>query len=126
MEFRKKLPSYAMKEEVVQLVRNNQVVVLTGETGCGYTTKVPQFPLEDSLAGGMGSTTTRIVGTLPTRISAIMVAEGLARGRGWWVLESSPYCTTIIVLSWLRSLPALPSLTWSWMRCIRGTFSLTS
>jgi len=130
LQFRKKLPSYAMKEEVVQLVRNNQVVVLTGETGCGKTTQVPQFLLEDSLARGMGSTT-RIVVTQPRRISAITVAERVARERGEEcgekcstagyqirlesrlprVFGSILYCTTGIVLTWLRSLPSLPSIS---------------
>ena len=81
IQLRKELSIYAMKEEVVQLVRNNQVVMLTEDIGCGKTTQVPQFLLEDSLARGMGSTT-RIVVTQPRRTSAIMLAELMARERG--------------------------------------------
>lgn len=35
LEIRQRLPAYEMKEEIVELVMNNQVVVLTGETGEG-------------------------------------------------------------------------------------------
>ena len=37
---RKSLPSWRQKQKIVDLVANNQVVVLTGETGCGKTTQV--------------------------------------------------------------------------------------
>lgn len=45
VKFRKKLPSYAKREELVELINNNQVVLVSGETGCGKTTQVPQFIL---------------------------------------------------------------------------------
>ena len=45
MKFRKKLPAYAKLEELVELINNNQVVLVSGETGCGKTTQVPQFIL---------------------------------------------------------------------------------
>ena len=32
---RRRLPSYAMRDEIVRLINGNQVVVLSGETGCG-------------------------------------------------------------------------------------------
>ena len=129
LQFRKKLPSYALKEEVVQLVTKNQVVVLTGETGCGKTTQVPQFLLEDCLTRLVGSTT-RIVVTQPRRISAITVAERVARERGEICGEASTvgyqirlesrlpritgsilYCTTGIILTWLKTIPTLPSIS---------------
>ena len=81
LQLRKELSIYAMKEEVVQLVRNNQVVMLTEDIGCGKAAQVSQFLLEYSLARGMGSTT-RIVVTQPRRTSAIMLAELMARERG--------------------------------------------
>ena len=39
-EFRQKLPSWGKQEEILELIRDNQVVVLSGETGCGKTTQV--------------------------------------------------------------------------------------
>ena len=54
-EFRKKLPAYKQRRELIEIVRSNQVVVVSGETGCGKTTQVPQFILEDALESGKGS-----------------------------------------------------------------------
>ena len=45
LEVRKKLPSYEMRDEIVDTIRNNQVVVLSGETGeCWYMKLAPHFP----------------------------------------------------------------------------------
>ncbi len=37
---RRKLPAYARQEEILEAINNNQVVVISGETGCGKTTQV--------------------------------------------------------------------------------------
>merc|ERR1719322_1678230 len=79
-EFRKKLPAYKQRRELIELVNSNQVVVVSGETGCGKTTQVPQFILEDALESGRGSSC-RIVCTQPRRISAISIAERVASER---------------------------------------------
>lgn len=42
--------------------------------GCGKTTQLPQFLLEDAIASGMGGRTS-IICTQPRRISAISVAQ---------------------------------------------------
>ena len=52
------------------------MVVVTGETGCGKTTQVPQFIMEE--LGGECF----IVCTQPRRISAIGVASRVAEERG--------------------------------------------
>jgi len=36
------------RAEILQAIANNQVVLIAGETGCGKTTQVPQFILEDA------------------------------------------------------------------------------
>ncbi|CAM9614623.1 unnamed protein product [Pylaiella littoralis] len=36
---RRKLPAYARQEEILDVINNNQVVVISGETGCGKTTQ---------------------------------------------------------------------------------------
>uniref|UniRef100_A0A8C9WRI4 RNA helicase n=1 Tax=Scleropages formosus TaxID=113540 RepID=A0A8C9WRI4_SCLFO len=129
LKFREKLPSYGMKEELVQLIRANQVMVVSGETGCGKTTQVTQFILDDSIQRGMGSIC-RVVCTQPRRISAISVAERVAAERAEAVGEGNScgyqirlqsrlprkqgsmlYCTTGIILQWLRSDPCESLLT---------------
>ncbi|XP_056420970.1 ATP-dependent DNA/RNA helicase DHX36 [Hyla sarda] len=119
--FRETLPSYSMKEEIIKMIQNNQVTVISGETGCGKTTQVTQFILDDYISRGKGSAC-HIVCTQPRRISAISVAERVAAERaepcgrgcstGYQIrLESQLpreqgsilYCTTGIVLQWLQS-----------------------
>jgi ATP-dependent RNA helicase DHX36 len=62
---RKKLPAHNYEEEVCQLIENNQIILISGETGCGKTTQVPQFILDHP---GMGPTA-RVLVTQPRRIS---------------------------------------------------------
>jgi len=54
------------------------VVLISGETGCGKTSQVPQFLLDDPQVGP----TCNVVCTQPRRISAISVAERVAAERG--------------------------------------------
>ena len=55
-----------------------QACLVSGETGCGKSTQVPQFLLDDP---GIGPSC-KIVCTQPRRISAIAVAERIAEERG--------------------------------------------
>uniref|UniRef100_A0AAX7SFE4 RNA helicase n=1 Tax=Astatotilapia calliptera TaxID=8154 RepID=A0AAX7SFE4_ASTCA len=127
-KFREKLPSYG-KKELVTLINSNRVLVVSGETGCGKTTQVTQFILDDYINRGMGSMC-RVVCTQPRRISAISVAERVAAERaesvgngnscGYQIRLQSRlprrqgsilYCTTGIILQWLRSDPLLSSIS---------------
>ena len=71
---KKRLPAHSMKSEIVSTIKHNQVVVISGSTGCGKTTQVPQFILEDAIAAGAGAECT-ILCTQPRRISAVGVAD---------------------------------------------------
>jgi hypothetical protein len=77
---RQRLPAAAARAEIIRLLDARQVIVISGETGCGKSTQVPQFVLDACLAGGRGSTTS-IVCTQPRRISAIGLAERVASER---------------------------------------------
>jgi len=77
---RKKLPSYQMKDKIVQSIRSNRVTVISGDTGCGKTTQVPAMVMDDAILRGEGSEVNIIV-TQPRRISAIGVAERIAAER---------------------------------------------
>nr|XP_007152851.1 hypothetical protein PHAVU_004G165300g [Phaseolus vulgaris]ESW24845.1 hypothetical protein PHAVU_004G165300g [Phaseolus vulgaris] len=69
-EQRQYLPIFSVREELLQVVRENQVVVVVGETGSGKTTQLTQFLHED------GYTIGGIVGcTQPRRVAAMSVAK---------------------------------------------------
>lgn len=80
LNFRKKLPSYNLREHIVDAINRNQVLVITGETGCGKTTQVAQFILDDYLLNKNGSLC-NICCTQPRRISAFSVAARVASER---------------------------------------------
>jgi ATP-dependent RNA helicase DHX57 len=79
--FRQQLPAFSKRQEIIDVIRNHQVVVISGDTGCGKTTQVPQYILEDHLVRKEGSRC-KIVVTQPRRISAIGVATRVAEERG--------------------------------------------
>ncbi|XP_059648206.1 DExH-box ATP-dependent RNA helicase DExH7, chloroplastic isoform X1 [Cornus florida] len=79
------LPIAELKADILQLLKENNVIVVCGETGCGKTTQVPQFILDDMIEAGRGGHCS-IVCTQPRRIAAISVAERVADER----CESSP------------------------------------
>lgn len=67
---RQYLPIFSVRDELLQVVRENQVVVVVGETGSGKTTQLTQYLHED------GYTTNGIVGcTQPRRVAAMSVAK---------------------------------------------------
>lgn len=74
IKFRQSLPCFSKRDNILHCVRNNQVVVISGETGCGKTTQVPQYILEEASSSGQASSV-RIVCTQPRRVAAITVAE---------------------------------------------------
>jgi ATP-dependent RNA helicase DHX8/PRP22 len=45
-EFRKSLPIYQYHDEVINLVKQNLFSVITGDTGSGKTTQIPQYIIE--------------------------------------------------------------------------------
>lgn len=73
------LPINEFKEQILELSRKNSVVVIKGEPGCGKSTQVPQFLLEDwALNGGLDGEPCRIVVSQPRRIAAISLASRVA------------------------------------------------
>ena len=78
---RNKLPASDFRKEVVDCVRENQVVIISGATGCGKTTQIPQFILEDCVATD-ATARCNMICTQPRRLSAIAVSERVAAERG--------------------------------------------
>ncbi|XP_076947486.1 DExH-box ATP-dependent RNA helicase DExH7, chloroplastic isoform X2 [Bidens hawaiensis] len=85
LKSRATLPIAELKGDILHLLKDNDVLVICGETGCGKTTQVPQFILDDMIEQGHGGIC-NIVCTQPRRIAAISVAERVADER----CESSP------------------------------------
>ena len=76
---RMKLPIYSFRERLLKTIKSNQVTLVTGDTGCGKTTQVPQYIIEDAAKRQQPC---KVICTQPRRISAISVAERVAYERG--------------------------------------------
>ena len=75
LNFRNSLIIMTKRHEILQILSSNQVVIIAGETGCGKTTQIPQFILENCQ---QQNETCRIICTQPRRLSAVSVAERVA------------------------------------------------
>lgn len=80
LEQRRKLPAWQEQDNILDMLDQCQVLVVSGMTGCGKTTQIPQFILDASL-NGPAEQVANIICTQPRRISAISVAERVAQER---------------------------------------------
>lgn len=81
LSLRRSLPAFKEKERLLQAIAQNQVIVISGETGCGKTTQLPQYILESETESGRAAFC-NIICTQPRRISAMAVAERVSTERG--------------------------------------------
>ena len=124
---RKRLPAAAARDEFLRVMKaaekTGNVVLVTGETGCGKTTQIPQFILEEAPKDA------KIVIAQPRRLAATGVADRVAdeRGEGQAGTGSVGYvvrgevkmcndtrlmfCTTGVLLRQLQSQGALDCVT---------------
>lgn len=72
------LPVFQHRHEILANVASNQITIIQGETGCGKSTSVPQFLLDDSLRGSPSERPVNIFVTQPRRIAAIELANTVA------------------------------------------------
>lgn len=80
------LPVSARRGDIMELVRDNQVVIIAGETGSGKTTQIPKMLLE------LGRGRRGMIGhTQPRRLAARTVAERIADELGQDIGESVGY-----------------------------------
>lgn len=74
---RQYLPVFAVREELLKIIRDNQVVIIVGETGSGKTTQLTQYLHED------GYTKYGMIGcTQPRRVAAMSVAKRVSDEMG--------------------------------------------
>ncbi|KAE8595601.1 hypothetical protein XENTR_v10015808 [Xenopus tropicalis] len=121
------LPVDGQRESIVSAIERHPVVVIAGDTGCGKTTRIPQFILEDAILRGQGADCNMLI-TQPRRISAVSVAHRvghelgptLRRNVGYQVrLESMLpprggallFCTVGVLLKKLQGNPTLEGVS---------------
>lgn len=86
VSFSSLLPISAKRHAIVEAIRKEQVVIVTGETGSGKTTQIPKM----CLAAGRGQT--GMIGlTQPRRIAAVSIANRIASEFGQSCGESVAY-----------------------------------
>ncbi|KAL6041650.1 3'-5' RNA helicase ythdc2 [Balamuthia mandrillaris] len=109
---------------ILDAVENNPITIIFGETGCGKTTQVPQFLLDDAIEKQRNC---NIICTQPRRISAVSIAQRVAEERdevlgqtvGYQIRferkassqTSLLFCTQGILLRRLQSDPRLENVT---------------
>ncbi|XP_076381687.1 putative ATP-dependent RNA helicase DHX57 [Megalopta genalis] len=127
-EIRRKLPAWSKMDNILEMIHEHQVTIISGETGCGKSTQVPQFLLDDWILNRPTlKEHVNIICTQPRRISAVGVAKRVASERderigdtvGYQIrLESKmsnktrlTFCTTGILLQRLSMNPELNDVT---------------
>src|SRR5262245_54098955 len=77
LKYPAELPVSQRKDEILAAIRDNQVVIVAGETGSGKTTQIPKICLE------LGRGVTGLIGhTQPRRLAARTVADRIAEETG--------------------------------------------
>lgn len=79
IEQRKSLPIFRYRQHIIDTINCNQVIVVSGDTGSGKTTQVPQYILEDHWQRRRPC---RIICTQPRRLAAISISDRVANERG--------------------------------------------
>lgn len=72
---RKSLPIYKLRENLISAIRENQLLVVVGDTGSGKTTQMTQYLLEEGYPGVIGC-------TQPRRVAAMSVAKRVSEEVG--------------------------------------------
>lgn len=80
LQARQTLPAWRLQDAIVDSVANNQVTVISGETGSGKSTQSVQFILDDLIKRTFGEQA-NIICTQPRRISALGLADRVADER---------------------------------------------
>ncbi|XP_036348025.1 3'-5' RNA helicase YTHDC2 isoform X1 [Rhagoletis pomonella] len=76
---KQELPIYLYQEEIHNMLKQHSIFIISGETGSGKTTQVPQYILNDSMRKNRAC---RIVVSQPRRVAAVSVAHRVAEERG--------------------------------------------
>lgn len=78
---RASLPVYTQSDELLSMIRENDVTICMAATGSGKTTQIPQMILDSYIEQGKGSWC-NVLCTQPRRLAALSVADRVAKERG--------------------------------------------
>eukprot|EP00474_Spongospora_subterranea_P010151 CRZ10609.1 hypothetical protein [Spongospora subterranea] len=128
----KSLPIASRYLELINMINNNSVVIVSAETGAGKTTQIPQYLLYHH-EQNPETPAPNILITQPRRIAAISIADRVASERGETLGDDSSvgysvrfkkvlptvsaekgsavFCTTGVLLRRLKNDPSLSSVT---------------
>jgi len=117
------MPTYQKKDWIIAGIRHNTVTIISGDTGCGKSTLIPQLVCD---AENLVPDDKVVVCTQPRRVAAITLAEYVSKDRGQELGDEVGYqirfinkfsentrliyATTAIVLRRLHSEPNLESI----------------
>lgn len=76
---RANLPIFGYRQQLLEQLNTTQVLVVSGDTGSGKTTQMPQYLLEEC---HQRQQLCRIICTQPRRLAAISIADRVAQERG--------------------------------------------
>ena len=79
LRFRMNLPVWGYKQDILDILKGHQAIIICSETGSGKSTQIPSFILEQELASGRPC---KIYVTEPRRISAISLARRVSEELG--------------------------------------------
>ena len=78
-ETRRSLPIFVYREELLEAIKDNQILVIEGETGSGKTTQIPQYLYE----AGYTKDKKKLGCTQPRRVAAMSVAARVSQEMGF-------------------------------------------
>lgn len=127
-ESNKTLPVYKHRNQIINSINSYSTIIIEGLTGCGKTTQVPLYILEDAILDRKCHKSPVIYVTQPRRIAAKSIAERVCYEHNWVVgkgpvgfqvsLEKSAeehtvliYCTAGVLLQKLIQEKSLGSFT---------------
>ncbi|KAL0692594.1 hypothetical protein Bca4012_059774 [Brassica carinata] len=80
---RKDLPIIMMEQEIMEAINYHPTVIISGKTGCGKTTQVPQFLYEAGFGSKQFSSRSGVIGiTQPRRVAVLATAKRVAHELG--------------------------------------------
>eukprot|EP00930_Biecheleria_cincta_P029236 TRINITY_DN20352_c0_g1_i1.p1 TRINITY_DN20352_c0_g1~~TRINITY_DN20352_c0_g1_i1.p1 ORF type:complete len:2384 (-),score=428.36 TRINITY_DN20352_c0_g1_i1:36-7187(-) len=117
------MPAYEAKDRILDAIRKNRVVVISGDTGCGKSTVIPQLICD---ASDLVPANKLVICTEPRRVAAITLGEYVSKDRGQSLADEVGYqirfvneftartrlvfATTAIILRRLHREPDLDSV----------------